>query len=207
MSKKAMVIPTEILLKREFQGFLSADSYDYLSIINNPENQKFLDRYETSIVQQVPLEEDPSFQQIIPYILVVHNEKIFVYERAPRGVNTEERLASKLSIGVGGHIEPIDDDEDLILSSLKREIQEELGYYEHLDISHKGYINLIESKVDLVHFGLVFIAKIREHNFRFDNSEIVHGSFKTLEEIKTPEIYNRLEAWSKIIIDNIHSIL
>ena len=131
MSKKCMVIPTEQLLEKSFIGFATKEFHDYLSIINNPENQLFLDRYETSIIQEKPAEEDLSYQQIIPYTIVVHNEKIFLYERAPPGVNTEERLASKLTIGVGGHIEPTDEDEEenIVLTSLKREIQEEIGYF------------------------------------------------------------------------------
>ena len=88
-----------------------------------------------------------------------------------------------------------------------RQIQEELGYFEELYIDHKGYINFMELDVDKVHFGIVFTAEIKEHDFTFDNKEIVHGTFKTLEEIKSSEIYNRLENWSKVLIDNIHIIL
>ncbi len=207
MSKKCMVIPSEILLEKNFSGFVVKSFYDYLTIINNPENQKFLERFETSITQEKPAEVDPSFQQIIPYTVVLHNGKIFLYERAPPGVNTEERLASKLSIGIGGHIEPMDDEDELVLSSLRREIQEEIGYFEDLFVIHKGYINFSDTEVESVHFGLVFVAEIKEHDFKFDNAEIVHGSFKGIEEIKSPEIYGRLENWSKVLIDNIHNII
>ena len=209
MSKKCMVIPTEVLLEKHFSGFVPKSFHDYLLIINNPEHQKFLDRFETSIVQHIHAENDPSYQQVVPYAIVMHNNRIFLYERAPKGVNSEERLASKLSIGIGGHVEPFDDSEDesIIISTLKREIQEELGYFEELFIRHKGYIKFSETEVDSVHFGLVYVAEIKEHSFTFNNKEIVHGEFKALEEIRSPEIYNRLENWSKVLVDNIHSIL
>ena len=209
MSKKCMVIATELLLEKNFSGFVTKDFYDYLTIIRNTENQSFLDRFETSIVQAKPSEEDPSYQQIIPYAIVLHNEKIFLYERAPSGINNEERLASKLTIGIGGHIEPTDEDEeeDIILVSLKREIQEELGYGDELYIIHKGYIKFGDLEVDKVHFGIVFLAEVKEHSFVFNNKEIVHGEFKTFEEIRSPEIYKRLENWSKELIDNMHKIL
>ncbi len=210
MSKKCLVIPTNILLEKSFRGFVTKNFHDYFSIINNPENQKFLDRFETSIIQQIPAENDPSYQQLIPYTLVTHNNKIFLYERAPLGVNTEARLASKLSLGIGGHIEPsedLDNEENIIISTLKREIQEELGYFDDLLIEHMGYINLSETEVESVHFGIIFVVKLKKYDFKFDNKEIVHGEFKTIEEIKSPEIYNRLENWSKILIDNIDKII
>ena len=203
-----MVIPSEVLFEKKFTGFVSKDFHDYLTIIKNPDYQLFLDRYETSIVQELPAEYDSRFQQIIPYIVVKHNGKIFVYERAPPGVNTEERLASKLSVGVGGHIEPFDDDDDdLILATVKREMQEELGYLGEFYVTHKGYINFEESDVDKVHFGVVFVTELKEHEFVFCNDEIVHGSFRTIEELRSHEVYNRLENWSRVIVDYIHMVL
>jgi len=211
-----MVIRTDILLEKNFQGFATKDFHDYLSIIKNPEYQKFLERYETSIVQKIPAEKDPSYQQIIPYVILVHKGKIFIYERPVSGVTNEDRYAEKFSIGLGGHIEPMDEleeDRDLILSSIQREIREEVGYYEELFVNHKGYINFTpkiidnaNQDLDLVHFGLVFVAEIKDNNFT-QNKEIVGGDFKTLEEIKSPEIYNRLENWSKVLVDNIQMIL
>lgn len=207
---KCLVIDTNKILERNFTGFVTKEFYDYLQIINNPENQKFLDRFEPSIIQEKPAEIDSNYQQIIPYTIILHNGKIFVYERAPLGVNKEARLASKLSIGVGGHIEPtddIDEEDNIIIATLKREIQEELGYFDGLYITHKGYINFMDTEVESVHFGLVFVAEIKEHDFKFDNSEIVRGEFKSIDEIKSHEIYSRLENWSKVLVDNIHRIL
>lgn len=216
MSKKCMVIPTNILLEKDLQGFSTKDFHDYLSIINNPDNQKFLERYETSIIQKIPAEKDPSFQQIIPYVVLIHNGKIFLYERPSKGVTNEDRYSRKLSIGLGGHIEPIDeseDDKDLIVKSIQREIQEEVGYYEKLFVNHKGYINftpkVIETSnqdLDLFHFGVIFTAEIKENNFT-SNKEVVHGSFKTKEELKSSEVYNRLENWSRVLVENIDRII
>ncbi len=207
MSKKCLVIPREVLLEKHFTGFMPKYFHDYLAIINQEENQRFLDRYETSVVQEIPVEEDPSLKQPIPYIVVMHLGKVFVYERAPPGVNTEARLASKLSIGVGGHIEPFDDADNLIISSIKREIQEELGYFDDVLLEHKGYINFEESEVDKVHFGLIFKVEIKKPDFSFDNSEIVHGRFTSVDELKSQEIYGRLENWSKALVDNIDRII
>jgi len=209
MSKKALVIHTNILLEKKFTGFVTKDFHDYLSIINNAEHQKFLERFEKSPGQEKPAEEDPTHQQVVPYSIILFNGKIFLYERAPPGVNDEVRLASKLSIGIGGHIEPIDDpnkEDNIVVLTLKREIQEELGHFKELFIDHKGYINLSDTDVESVHFGLVFLAEIKEHNFKLEN-QLVRGEFKTIEEIKSPEIYNRLENWSKVLVDNIHKIL
>jgi predicted NUDIX family phosphoesterase len=57
------------------------------------------------------VEENPSLKQIIPYTVVRHAARIFLVGRTRRG--SEARLREKLSIGLGGHINPVDNQPDL----------------------------------------------------------------------------------------------
>src|SRR5437763_16940392 len=75
-----------------FQG-LHFEPRKYLDAILSRGNNFFLRR---------PLaEEDPSHKQIIPYVLLVHGDKVFYYVRGKRA--GEQRLVAKGSIGIGGH--------------------------------------------------------------------------------------------------------
>lgn len=80
------------------------------------------------------LEEDNTYRQVIPYVLIASNDDVLLYSRTKAG--GEEELFNKASIGFGGHI----DDEVLryatttytgflsaILTSMHRELVEEVG--------------------------------------------------------------------------------
>lgn len=51
-------------------------------------------------------EEDPSHKQLIPYVVVRDGERVFLMERTDAG--GDARLHRKASIGVGGHLNPVD---------------------------------------------------------------------------------------------------
>ena len=55
-------------------------------------------------VDRSTAEADPAYKQIIPYAIVRHFDSCFLLER--KGTQSEQRLHYKLSIGVGGHINP-----------------------------------------------------------------------------------------------------
>ena len=74
-------------------------------------------------------ETDPGFKQIIPYVLLTHEGRVLHYVRGKKV--GEQRLASKGSIGIGGHLN--DGDENLFSvdvasynAGVQREVNEEL---------------------------------------------------------------------------------
>ena len=77
------------------------------------------------------VEKDPSFKQLIPYVIMSHNGKYLTYVRGARAGET--RLVAKRSIGIGGHINPIDwtlfsvDAYKIYLEAVKREVAEEVS--------------------------------------------------------------------------------
>src|SRR5262245_42057093 len=77
-------------------------------------------------VERERAERTPAWKQPIPYCVVASEERILLMKRRAKG--GEARLHDKLSIGVGGHINPVDreDGTDLLLSAARREIAEEL---------------------------------------------------------------------------------
>ncbi|MBM3891417.1 MAG: hypothetical protein FJ388_20075, partial [Verrucomicrobia bacterium] len=88
-----------------FHGF-SPDVDRYLPVILDPKNNSFRLRAEA--------ETDPSFKQIIPYVVITDGERVLHYVRGKKA--GEQRLVAKGSIGIGGHIN--DEDHSLFAVGL-----------------------------------------------------------------------------------------
>ena len=57
-------------------------------------------------VERRHAETDSSLKQLIPYCVLLRGDEIFLMRRKPKG--GESRLFNLHSIGVGGHINPVD---------------------------------------------------------------------------------------------------
>src|SRR5215471_18559418 len=98
MDEKVLVIPTErFRAVGYFHGFRAATN-TYRAAILDTTAFDFRPRYE--------VETDPSFKQLIPYIVLKCGEQVFHYRRGASG--TEKRLEALRSIGIGGHISEAD---------------------------------------------------------------------------------------------------
>jgi predicted NUDIX family phosphoesterase len=146
-------------------------------------------------------EVDVTFKQIIPYLFIENNEKFLLYTRTKK--QTEKRLHDKRSLGVGGHINPIDsiDDSDPILLALLRELDEEVSIKLKTEPQFLGFINDDLSDVGKVHLGMVFYSKSDSENF-----EVLEKDKMICEWVKKEyliENLEKLESWSQIIVNSI----
>ncbi|MBV9391858.1 MAG: hypothetical protein JOY96_08205, partial [Verrucomicrobia bacterium] len=110
-----------------FQG-LKFGPERYLKALLSRENNFF--------VARSAAEDDPSLKQIIPYVLVVSQDKILRYRRGKK--SGEQRLVAKSSIGIGGHMNEHDEglfalDRAAYLNGVQREVAEELIIPEPLE--------------------------------------------------------------------------
>lgn len=161
------------------------------------------------MVPRSECETDPSLLQLIPYVVIQDHEfRFFCYERGNSG--GEDRLKSKLSIGIGGHIDSLPPPNVSLyqhaLLEAAREIQEETGLVVDPYSELTDYFFLYEevTEVGKVHFGLVYGYQMTKEE-RISNPEkevITNGKFLTLQELFAPDIYNRLELWSKMVVDS-----
>lgn len=153
------------------------------------------------------------YKQPIPYAVLKRGNEIFVYERLQAG--GESRLHNKLSIGVGGHMnmpEVIINDRhpqwyDLLLDNMFREINEELKFEKEIDEPKYhilGMINDDEDSVGKVHIGILAIFELDiDNEVSVKEIDQLAGYFMNVEELKQSEYYDRMESWSKIVLDNI----
>ena len=142
-------------------------------------------------------ENDFSYKQVIPYVLVFNAEgEILFYQRC----GSEKRLTGLFSAGIGGHVN--DDDEnktvyDTILSGVRREIKEELG----LDITNErlqllGMINEEQTNVGHCHIGVVFKLTIENEGITFEQ-EIGNPRWEYPNKLDL----SRFEIWSSLAIE------
>ncbi len=181
-----------------------------------PEGHHSLDTYLERIrthgyfVEREYAERNSALKQIIPYTLVVHDERIFMVRRLPTG--GEKRLFGKRSIGMGGHMNPEDDAggrDELVARCARRELAEELIIESAFDIRPAGVINDDANPVGSVHFGLVQVAQLKEPRIAVRETETLVGSFVPIAEAKAmlddPEA--NLETWSSLILEQIDRVL
>src|SRR5690242_10409953 len=95
-TEQILVIPTQVFHDLgHFQGF-HADHAGYL--------EKLLDPAHTSYRPRPEMEQDPSFKQLIPYVIFTYRSddgvlQVFQYSRGKGG--GEARLHAKRSVGIG----------------------------------------------------------------------------------------------------------
>src|SRR6187402_1422870 len=183
-----------------FQG-LNFDVDRYLPALLAKENNFFTPR--------PPAETDPSLKQIIPYVILMHEGRILHYVRGKKA--GEQRLVSKGSIGIGGHMNP--DDEDMFSSldldhyqaSVDREVGEELKLGTRYTNRIVALLNDDSNEVGKVHLGVVHIFKLAEEKARKRESVITEAGFIPIAELKQRQ--DALETWSQLCIDGIDRLL
>ncbi len=199
-----MAVKREILFQDHyFEGFSSLSTKNFKKVI--------LDNFEYK--RRGDLETNEEYKQPITYIVLLNESgELFSYKRSVKDENyTEKRLRGMWSCGLGGHVDLEDNkkEEDPIISSAKRELTEEvLINGELLELKEIGYINDDSQAVERVHFGIVFLARIKGIVVKNDN-EIMEMKMKKKEkllDLLRDDDY-QIEKWSRIIIENIDNIL
>jgi predicted NUDIX family phosphoesterase len=197
MSEQVLVIPTAVFHEAGlFQGF-SPRVEHYLSRLLAPRHLSYRPRD--------AVETDPSFKQIIPYVVLRHGEQVYHYTRGKKG--TETRLRALRSIGVGGHINPGDGDTgdntggDPYRAGMLREIAEEI----HLECGHRehclGLINDDATPVGQVHLGIVHIFDLDGPHVRRREEALVEDGFSSLAELRARA--DEFETWSRFVMEHL----
>lgn len=194
--EQILVIPRELFEQLgSFQG-VSTEASRYLEAILDPAHNFFMDRGKA--------EEDPSFKQIIPYALFHHDGKYLHYTRGKSG--GESRLHAQGSVGVGGHINPIDERNDPLgretyLAGVEREIAEELKIHGTHKNQIIGLLNDDSNAVGKVHLGVVHRYELESPEVFSAEDALSNLSFQTTESLKG-DLFPHLETWSQLCLDH-----
>ncbi len=106
------------------------------------------------------VEEDESWLQLIPYLLLANKEgQLWAYRRC----GGDRRLDGSFSCGVGGHVDREDERATLgetAWTALLREVREELGAdLSTLSMNPVAWLYEGRSPVGRVHLGLIYVAR------------------------------------------------
>ena len=160
----------------------------------DPANHFFMDRAEA--------EEDPSFKQLIPYCVFRHGERILHYTRGKSG--GESRLHAKISVGVGGHINPVDADSgrtgpEVYHAAVARELEEELELPGGQSQRIIGLLNDDSNPVGRVHLGIVHLIDLESDAVASREDALANLAFSPLADLNG-EHFERLETWSAFCV-------
>jgi len=196
--EQVLVIPAQLIRRLGyFQGF--ADQVDrYLPELLSPAHTTYRPRRE--------VERDPSFKQLIPYMLFAHtdasgNRLVFQYTRGSR--QDEARLRRKRSIGIGGHISILDSPEAEVSyrQGMQRELSEEVGLDTPYVEKCVGLINDDETEVGRVHLGIVHLFEVERPAVYPREVEIVESGFRPATDLLAD--LEAFETWSQICLKSL----
>jgi len=139
-------------------------------------------------------ETDPSWKQIIPYVVLRDGDRIFLMRRTRAG--GDARLHDRYSIGVGGHVNPEDGD---VGGGLRREWTEEIEADFIPDFEPVGVLNDDNNAVGAVHLGLVYGADAKGRPVAIRERDKLEGRFATYDEVRA--VAAKLETWSALLFE------
>lgn len=174
-----------------FHGILSEQTDRYMDRLLDPQHHFFMDR--------AAAEEDPSHKQLIPYCVFRCGDRILHYTRGKAG--GESRLHAKISVGVGGHINPIDTGDgrtgqEAYFAAVSRELEEELVIGSKRTSRIIALLNDDSNPVGQVHLGIVHLVDLNDEDVASREDALTDLQFSSLEELRGP-LFERLETWSQ----------
>ena len=181
-----------------FQG-LSMEVEKYLPIVTAASSLTYLNRSDA--------EQDKRYKQLIPYILLISDDRILRYRRGKGGQET--RLHGLYSVGIGGHIS--EEDHGLFSSGrggyqdgMRRELMEEVALDEVKEAA-VAVINDDSTEVGQVHFGVVHVMQVARENVAGRRSGIVAPEFIPIADaVRDVAGY---ESWSRFCLENMAVLL
>jgi predicted NUDIX family phosphoesterase len=174
----------------------------YLSEIFAPGTLRFMPRSKA--------EKDPSYKQLIPYVIMTCDGKYLNYVRGKRAGET--RLVAKRSIGIGGHINPIDNEAPLFDTdfrkvyeiAVEREIAEEVFVEANHTDRIVALLNDDSNEVGQVHLGVVHLWTLDAAKVSRREQMITQMTFMTADELR--QVRDTMETWSQLCLDGIDKI-
>jgi predicted NUDIX family phosphoesterase len=142
------------------------------------------------------METNPTYKQIIPYLIFTHDNKYFLMQR--KSDASEARLRNKLTLGIGGHIREEDLKEDSLVGWAMREFHEEVHYAGNLKVQPLGIINDDSNDVGKVHIGFAFLL-IGDSSEISVKSELKSGELVSLDDCRIQK--ESMESWSQFVVD------
>jgi predicted NUDIX family phosphoesterase len=191
VSERVLVLPRAAVPGGcEFHGVRTADDRDLADLRTAVSaHGRYLVRSRAEV--------SPEFKQLIPYVVIADGPSVFLMHRTDAG--GDSRLHGMTSIGVGGHLNPVDEGEDPLMAGLRREWAEELDADWEPDFQLIGLLNDDSNSVGAVHLGVVFRVEAAGRRVDVREHDKLLGAFADAAAINTSRA--RLETWSQLVAE------
>jgi predicted NUDIX family phosphoesterase len=168
---------------------------DWRGVLYGP-IEPYLERIATegTFRPRAAVEDDPSWKQVIPYLVLRDRGSIFLMRRTRAG--GDARLHERYSVGIGGHVNPQDGD---VIGGLRREWSEELVADFEPEFRLVGLLNDDSDPVGAVHVGIVYSAEADGRSVTVRETHKLEGAF--VAPLDVTRVYDRLETWSSLLFD------
>ena len=204
MPREEQVLVFERRILDEIGNFhgLKFDTDRYLQKLFVPGVLRFMPR---------PLaEKDPTYKQIIPYVIMTHNGRYLSYVRGKRAGET--RLVGSRSIGIGGHINPVDNEiplfdsdyRELYLRAVEREVEEEVTIRAGHTDRIIALLNDDSNEVGQVHLGIVHCWTLDSPDVSKREQMITQMTFISPDQLQ--QVKDSMETWSSLCLDGLTGI-
>jgi predicted NUDIX family phosphoesterase len=190
VDEQVLVIPAAALDRLgPFRGF-RADLGHRLAYLLDPAHVEFRPR--------AAVETDPSYKQLIPYIVLRCGDQLFHYTRGAAG--GEARLRALRSVGVGGHISAADaaGSADPYRAGLARELAEEVEVATPHAERLLGLVYDPSTPVGEVHLGVVHLLTLERPDVRPREDGLADAGFAPLGELWAQR--SAFETWSQLVL-------
>jgi predicted NUDIX family phosphoesterase len=185
MDEQVLVVPRHCLPDRAAWYGLRTDALDGFA--------ELVER-EGSFRPRAAMEDDPSFKQVIPYLVLRDGARFFLMRRTRAG--GDPRLHDRYSIGVGGHLNPGDGD---LSGGLRREWAEEVAADFEPAFRLVALLNDDTTEVGAVHLGAVYVADAAGRPVAIREVDKLEGAFAEPAEVAA--VADRLESWSRLTFE------
>ncbi|OHB59357.1 MAG: hypothetical protein A2167_07330 [Planctomycetes bacterium RBG_13_46_10] len=196
--EQVLVVQRKVVEKVGIFHGLVFDVDRYLREIFVPGVPRFIPRTQA--------EKDPSYKQLIPYVIMACDGKLLSYVRGKRAGET--RLVGLRSIGIGGHINPVDDMPlfntnfyDTYIAAVQREVAEEVSVQANHTDKIVALLNDDSTEVGSVHLGIVHYWNLDAPKVAKREQMISQMSFETAAKLL--EVRDTMETWSQLCLDGL----
>jgi predicted NUDIX family phosphoesterase len=192
-AERVLVLPRSAVPGRcAFHGMRTADDGDLAELrAAVAEHGQYVDR---SVAEM-----RPDLKQLIPYVVVADGPRVFLMHRTDAG--GDARLHRKASIGVGGHLNPVDAGKNALMAGLRREWAEEIDSDWDPEFELIGMLNDDTNPVGSVHLGVVFRVEAAGRRMDVREHDKLVGAFASFDEVA--DAWDALETWSQLVAESL----
>jgi predicted NUDIX family phosphoesterase len=195
-NEKVVAFPSRLLWEFGYFQGMTWDLEKYYPLVG--------DRRLQHRVEKSAAERDPTFKQIVSYVMLIHGTRVFTY-RLGEGVPSSGTHA----VGVGGHVSDVDDGDASRPSyseAARREIDEEVDIGQGVAQPRLvGFVNDDSDHIGRCHFAALHVLRLDRPYVGVRDATILEPRFCGAAHLR--QRVHRFQNWSRICIAHLERLV